>query len=126
MKKTIFLAVLISAISVSAYAEKVRVYTDYTPVRILKLGNADTNFEVEAGKSNLKGAFKDVDLSELPNNRADRNAWKWSNGRVKVDENLKAQIEAKKAGRNASINKLKDLGLDDNDLKNLGILKGGE
>jgi len=75
-------------------ADQVRVYTDYTPVRIIKLVEG-TDFEIEASKSSLKGKFKDMDENQLPQDRNYRDAWKMKNGSVSVDAVLKSEKDAK-------------------------------
>lgn len=120
MKKSILFVFAATLLSSTAFAEKVRVYTDYSPVRILRVvGEAD--FEVEASKSNLKGNFKEIESSEIPINREDRDAWKFLQGEIVAEPQLKAEKKAKKERIMASEEKLKALGLTDEDLKNLKI-----
>ena len=119
MKKIIPLFLLL--ICSSAHAEKVRVYTDYSPVRILKLVNKNSNFEVEAHKSNLTGNFKEIDDSDLPSDRSTRDNWKFVGGKIKEDPTLKAAGAAKLQKKTAAIEKLKGLGLTTSDLESIGI-----
>jgi len=93
MKTLLFLFLLIPSV---CFAEQVRVYTDYTPVRILKLVEG-TDFEIEASKSRLKGNFKDMDENQLPQDRNYRDAWKMKNGSVSVDAVLKSEKDVKTA-----------------------------
>ena len=124
MKKLILTIFLMSGTWSIANAETVRIYTDYSPVRILKLQkNAD--FEVEASKAGLSGNFKEVDESAIPKDRADRNFWKWNKGALNVDAvkkqaflDARAQKESDKA---SAIGKLKATGLTDSELSALGI-----
>ena len=106
--------------------ERVRVYTDYSPVRILYLLEG-TDFKLEADKAGLSGNFKDVDSSSIPKDRSDRNFWKFESGQIKVD-NVKKKVaqdlKAKKdSDKDSAIGKLKVLGLTDEEL---AVLKIGE
>ena len=118
MKKLIPLLLLF--VCSTAFAEKVRIYTDYSPVRVLKLVSG-TDFDVEAGKSGLSGNFKDIDSSQIPADRSDRDAWKLSKGSVVVDQTLKAAIDTKISKRTQLIDKLKVLGLTDEDIELIPI-----
>ena len=115
--KMIFFLVLFLTGCGNAFAEKVRVYTDYSPVRILKLIDENADFDAEAGKSGLKGNFKVIDSSEIPNDRVDRDAWKMKNGAISADPQLKADIAIEEKKRTDAIEKLKVLGLTDEDIK---------
>ena len=107
MKKLILISLLICT---PAYAEKVRVFTDYSPVRVMRLTDKNINFEVEANKAGLSGNFKDMEESDLPQDRADRDAWKVSGGKVVVDSKIKADLDKIKQDKldekQAVINKL--------------------
>ena len=105
-----------------AQAETVRVYTDYTPVRILKLVEG-TDFEVEASKAGLSGSFRDIDESQLPTDRLDRDIWKLKNGVIRPDAVLKTEKDAKQAKKVSALGKLKTTtGLTDEEVKLLGII----
>ena len=123
MKKYLFLF-LILVCSTALAEEKVRVYTDYSPVRIMHLVDG-ANADLEASKAGLAGAFKEVDKSSIPQDRTDRNFWKFTSGQIKVDtakkkvaEDLKKKREADRA---SAISKLKATGLTDEELKVIGI-----
>ena len=123
MKKYFVLFLIL--ICSTAYAdEKVRVYTDYSPVRVLQC-SPGANADLEANKAGLAGAFKDVDASSIPQDRSDRDFWKWESGQIKVDSNKKKShddLKTKKESDKASaIIKLKTQGLTDDELKSIGI-----
>ena len=123
--KNFCLIAMMLLFTTSAYAEKVRVYTDYSPVRILKLIEKDADFDLEAEKAGLKGNFKETDSSTIPKDRADRDAWKFASGKIVVDAKIKAEMVSKEDAKKSAIEKLKALGLMDDELLSLGI-KGGE
>ena|SRR3990167_2954300 len=120
MKTNILVFLLLIGCS-TAHAEKVRVYTDYSPIRILRLVSQDADFESEAGKVGLKGNFKVMDEKDIPTDRSDRDAWKLDKGVIKVDQSLKAEINSKKQNKTDLIVKLKGMGLDDSDIEILGV-----
>ena len=124
MKKYIFLFCSILICS-NAHAEKVRVFTDYSPVRVLKMVDKNSSFEVEANKSGLKGNFKDVEEALIPKDRDSREFWTFEKGEIKIDETLKlakaSSEESKKQKKTVLIGKLKTLGLDDEDVKILNL-----
>lgn len=68
---------------------KVRVYTDYSPVKILR-GVDGKEFteptDALAEKLGLVGAFVEVEHDSLPEERTDRNLWKVVDGAVVVCE----------------------------------------
>lgn len=90
---------------------KVRVYTDYDPVRV----------SVPPGKSRINsGNFIDVEDSVLPRERKYRNAWKISNGKIVVSAVKKNEIDNKFAlAAQDRTNLLTKLGLTETDMKNL-------
>jgi hypothetical protein len=120
MKYLLLFAILFTT---TAFAEDVRVYTDYTPVRILYTAPGADPDNV-AAKSGLSGTFKVVDSSTIPN-RTDRDAWVFASGRIKVDNNIKTerdQLAAKLAEDSASaITKLQGLGLTEDELNALRL-----
>ncbi len=116
-----YLALFLLFISVPAFADEVRVYTDYSPVRVLKLIDPKADFEIEADKAGLKGNFRQMEESDLPKTRDDRNAWKLKSGSVSADKSLKDEIQAEKQKKVDAIEKMKGLGLTDDDLTALGI-----
>ena len=123
--KTAALSILaVLLFSTNAHAEKVRVYTDYSPVRILRvIGNAD--FDLEADKAGLKGTFKEVEDTAIPEDRSDRDFWKFQAGAIKVDKAKKKEAEDKKAkhesDRATALVKLKAVGLSEDELSALKI-----
>ena len=127
MKKLLVLfSLMFSCLQTAAFAGEVRVYTDYTPVRILKLVDKNADFDVEAAKSGLKGAFRVMDESAIPSSREDRDSWKLINGEIKADPILKEENDKKKNAKKAAIQKLKTAAsLTDEEIKMLG-LKGGD
>lgn len=121
MKKLLLLMLLICT---PAYAEKVRVFTDYSPVRILKLVDKTSDFDLEADKTGLKGSFKDTEEASIPQDREDRDAWEWKSGVIKIAADKKADISKKKSDKVSAIGKLKTLGLNDDELASLGMGTG--
>ena len=113
--KIIFLLLILCS---TAFAEDVRVYTDYSPVRV----SADS--DNEAGKSGLTGNFKVISRSQIPQDREDRDAWKIDKGAVKIDADKKAVISKKKSDKVSAIGKLKAMGLTDGELASLGVGTG--
>ena len=95
---------------------KVRVYTDYDPVRILR-GVSGKQFveptDALAEKMGLVGAFVEVDETDIPTDRKDRNEWSYNASEKKVKPDpLKVQekadkVIASKAKKNAVLEKLK-------------------
>lgn len=124
--KNFYIFIIGISICSSAFAEtEIYIYTDYKPVRILNL-RAGQNQEVEASKAGLSGAFKKVLDSEIPKDKSDRNAWVWEDGKIKVDQKKKQEVDAKKNSRKSGLKKLKDLGLTDEELLELRIKSGGD
>ena len=123
MKKYAFLFLLL--ICSQAFAgEKVRVYTDYNPVRILHLVDG-RDFELEANKAGLAGNFKEVDESSVPQDKSDRDFWMFEKGAIKIDSVKKKSIEDAKTKRAtdkaSAITKLKATGMTDDEIKAIGI-----
>ena len=120
MKKILLFLLLICSPALAE--EKVRVYTDYTPVRILYL-TPGANADVEANKSGLEGEFKEVGKSSIPQDRSERDFWKFESGQVKVDNTRKKarqDLKEKKAADKASaIEKLKAVGFTDSEIDTL-------
>jgi hypothetical protein len=120
MKTAIFILFLL-LVTESAFAEKVRVYTDYTPVRILKLISSE-DFDLEANKAGLKGNYKEIEESLLPSDRSDRDAWKINKGTVEVDVALKSDRDKADTDKTTALDKLKNAtGLTDEEIKLLGL-----
>lgn len=115
---TIFLLIFFAS---SAHAETVRVYTDYSPVKILRIVGENSDFDIEAGKAGLKGDFEEIDDSEIPTDRTYRDAWKFSGRKISVDARMKSDIDTERGKRTSAIAKLKGLGLTDEDLSALRI-----
>lgn len=86
---------------------KVRVYTDYDPIRIL---NGDSDKAAE--KIGITGNFYVVEKEDLPS-REHRNEWKYdvADGKVKPDQvKVQAKLDAKaakEARKHAVLAKLK-------------------
>lgn len=91
MKTLIFIALLFT--STTAFAEQVRVYTDYTPVRIIKKGDNTADFNAEAIKAGLSGSYKEVDSSAIPSDRSYRDSWKFEGGKVVENAELKKKLQ---------------------------------
>lgn len=71
----------------------VRVYTDYTPVKVVIDVNG-AGFDDIVEKNNIVGAYEDIDDSLLPD-RKYRNEWrKKDSGGLEVPENLKKSRDA--------------------------------
>lgn len=93
---------------------KVRVYTDYKPVRILR-GVSKKDFteptDAIALKCGLVGNFVEVEDTDIPTTRADRDCWVHKNGKVEVDSVKRQEKFAKKAEKegkkNSVLSKLK-------------------
>lgn len=93
---------------------KVRVYTDYDPIKILR-GVSKKEFTEPtddlALKCGLSGNFVEVDDSELPKDRSNRNFWKVDGKKISVDAQKVAQKEEelsqKKSKKDAVLAKLK-------------------
>lgn len=123
MKKFIvFLAFFLTQAPAFSY-EEIRVYTEYSPVRILYITEGHDG-DLAANKSGLKGNYKTVSEGDIPKDRTHRNAWKMASGRIVEDKALKDELTAKNAKLETAIQKLKTLGLNDDDLKALKIQKG--
>ena len=118
--KTLSIFLFLLCFTVSAQAEKVRVYTDYTPIRIMYIF-PESDPDLEANKAGLSGSFKEMDSAELPSDRTYRDAWKVDKGSVKVDNDLKTQLDEKKNKKTQLVGKLKGLGLEDEEIKLLQI-----
>lgn len=105
---------------------KVRVYTDYDPIRILRGVNKKEFTEPTdslAEKMGLVGAFVEVNESEIPSDRSYRAAWKVQGGKIKNDSAKVALIDAEKAQKEADVliqAKMKELAT--NALKTDGVL----
>lgn len=123
MKNIIVLLVLLTFCN-SAHAGNVRVYTDYDPVRIMYLTDG-ANADLEANKAGLAGSFKDVDSSTIPQDRTDRNFWKFEKGAIKIDSIKKKSIEDAKTKRatdkESAITKLRATGLTNEELAAINI-----
>lgn len=95
---------------------KLRVYTDYDPVRILY--NIHGEFDENAQKAGLTGNFVLVDEKDLPNDRSNREAWAVQGGKVVEDNNKKAAIEQARAEKHNKISKaLEKLGITKEEFK---------
>ncbi len=100
----------------------IRVYTDYDPIRIVsaKTNSADADLEIVANLAGLTGNYESVQDSDLPATKDDRYAWKFENGKVKVDSAKKAAKDAEKqAKKDAKDAVLSKLGLTEQELKDL-------
>lgn len=94
----------------------IRVYTDYSPVRILY--NIDGAFEDNAQKAGLSGNFVTMDESDLPKDRINREAWAVKDGKVVEDANKKAALEQGRAEKRNKISKaLEKLGITKEEFK---------
>ena len=119
MKK--YIPLLLLLICSTAHAEKVRVYTDYNPVRVMHLVDKNSDFDMEAEKADLKGAYKELEIDEIPTDRTERDAWKFKAGEVKPDSKLQTEIAKEKKKKTDALEKLKGLGFTDEDLSALGL-----
>lgn len=103
MKKTILITLLAFLLSQPVFAELVRVVVrdsgDVTIITAMpqarKPGESDTEFyeriffDTMQKDSSLTGrVYKDIDRSELPVSRLNRNKWRLNNGKVAVDVNV--------------------------------------
>lgn len=89
---------------------KVRVYTDYDPIRIMQSFDP-LKADIVAKKAGLTGAFVEIEDSELPKTREHRNEWKVNGKKVEPDQ-VKVQakldkIATKEAKKNSVLSKLK-------------------
>ncbi len=131
MKK--FIVILVSLFLVgSVYSEKVRVFKNpdgsigvfYPAPNSKKATETDSEwFERVAADSNIYNlTYSDIDTSDLPSDRKDRHAWEYDENskKVKVNEAKKAIKDAEKAAKqevkDGGRNKLKALGLTDNEI----------
>lgn len=80
---------------------KIRVYTDYDPIKILH-GVKDEPNDALAAKCGLKGNFVVMDSSELPQSRENRAEWKHKDGRIVVDQ---AKVSARVAKESEKVSK---------------------
>jgi hypothetical protein len=89
---------------------KVRIYSDYDPIRILK-GITREADDALALKLGLTGTFVEVEETEIPSDRSNRDCWVHKNGKVEVDSVKLQAKEAKKAEKegkkNSILSKLK-------------------
>lgn len=123
--KILFAAAALMFICATAAADQeAYVFTDYAPARIMYL-SPGANVEVEASKAGLSGAHKLIKASEIPQDRSDRNAWKFKGGRIEVDAKLKKELSDKKQAQESKklklVERLKSAGLDDEDISTLGV-----
>jgi hypothetical protein len=85
---------------------KVRVYTDYAPVRILR-GVSKKEFteptDALALKCGLEGAFVEVDETEIPSDRTYRAAWEVDGDKVKVNAAKKQEVDDVVAQKEADV-----------------------
>lgn len=86
------------------------------PVRPLK---ENETWDEYFSKSTPEGAvYEDMDKTELPTDRADRNAWELGDDKkIKVNAVKKAELDAVKADKEADDQALKDLVKDKKDGK---------
>lgn len=80
---------------------KVRVYTDYSPAKILHGVSGKSFVDVSdelAAKVGLVGNFVDIDESEIPKDRKYRSAWKIEGKKVEIDQ-IKMQAIDEKASK---------------------------
>jgi hypothetical protein len=94
---------------------KVRIYTDYSPVRILR-GVSKKDFteptDAIALKAGLEGNFVEVDETEIPSDRTYRSAWEVDGDKVKVNAIKKQEVDDIVAQKEADIlvaEKIKEL-----------------
>lgn len=103
---------------------KVRVYTDYDPIRILRSFDP-LKADIVSKKACLTGTFHEVEESEIPSDRTDRDCWTHKNGKFEVDEVKRQARLEKKEGKdrkkNAVLAKLKIT-----EEEFLDLIKGGE
>lgn len=120
MKKLIIIFILLFLCSTSHAYQEIRVYKDYSPVRILYILDGQ-NTELTSEKSGLSGNFDIVEESDIPIDRSDRQSWKIKSGKIEIDSDLKDVEDGKKLKKDSAINKLKGLGFTDEDLESLGL-----
>lgn len=82
---------------------KVRVYTDYDPIRIL---NSDS--DENALKAGITGAYTVVEKEDLPVRDKNRNKWRVVNGKVKIDHSIELPHEKSARLKASSKQKLKN------------------
>ena len=118
----------------AVYAEKVRVvYRADGTVAVIhaapksRLPNETENqWYTRAFNDGMRGSlanlpYDDVDSSTLPD-RTDRDCWEGEKGKpIKINAAKKAAKEKKKTDKVAAVNKLKGLGLSDDEIEALGI-----
>ena len=120
----ILMTVLISQVS---YAEKkIRVFTNYDPPRFMVLAPG-ADFDLEASKAGNKGAFIDMERSEIPvtDQNTPQESMSLERGKIVIDGDKKNKIIARKtkrlADRMSAIEKFKAMGLTDDELKSIGL-----
>ena len=116
---TLFIVFL--CINTNIYAgQKMRVYKDYNPVRILQI-TPGNDFDLEAQKAGLKGSYSELDISDLPKSRQDRDIWRFESGKIKLDESRQKELTVKKENKKALNKKLSELGFSKEDIEILGV-----
>lgn len=100
-----------------------RVYTDYDPIRIVwgKADSTDADLQLVADRAGLSGVYASITDLDIPNDRIDRDTWEFKSGKVKVNDQKKAEKDAEKAAKKARKDSvLAKLGITEEELKDLG------
>lgn len=119
-KLNLFVIALALSSCVVSHADEIRVYKEYSPARVqYVIGQHDG--DLAANKAGNKGGFKVVEQDTIPKDREDRDSWKFEKDKFKIDPGLKAEQDAKKNKVAKLADKLKAMGLDDEDLKLLSV-----
>jgi len=98
---------------------KVRVYTDYDPIRILHGVGKDPD-DVLALKVGLSGNFIEAESSEIPKDRSQRELWKHENGKIKInEEKLQEKLQKKTQTDSKRKDILEKLNISEQELKDI-------
>lgn len=104
-KRVILTGIFFLLLQAYGMAEEVRIYTDYSPVRVFRT-NGDADAEMAASEAGLKGKYKVVKESDIPKSRDDRDAWKMKDGAIHVDPVLQKEMEDTEAVKKSALDKI--------------------